>query len=178
MEKALMNWCYVLTTMLFWNPRKNNEKGIIETIPCFDNNMFLKSNKTVPLIAQINIQKPISHFTNNTTIFGNNSVGPSSKNVGPTFPFHPLHLIVYHFAWVALKVQKIGKLTNNLIFSKMKGGVNKEEVERLSHLERDWQKVVLEQNKEEEGTKMETKSENKRRRKNVSFSNGGRLMFS
>jgi hypothetical protein len=60
----------------------------------------------------------------------------------------------------------------------MKGGVNKEEVERLSHLERDWQKVVLEQNKEEEGTKMETKSENKRRRKNVSFSNGGRLMFS
>jgi hypothetical protein len=57
-------------------------------------------------------------------------------------------------------------------------GVSKEEAERLSQQEKDKQKIALKQNKEEEGTKMETKSENEKRRKNVNFSSGGRLMFS
>jgi len=39
----------------------------------------------------------------------------------------------------------------------MKGGVSKEEVKKLTHLGRDKQKIIVEQKKEEEGTKMETK---------------------
>jgi hypothetical protein len=39
----------------------------------------------------------------------------------------------------------------------MKGGVSKEEVKKLTHLGRDKQKNIVEQKKEEEGTKMETK---------------------
>ncbi len=49
-------------------------------------------------------------------------------------------------------------------------GVNKEEAKRLSQLDKDRQKIVVEQNKEEEGIKMETKLENGRKRK--IFSNG------
>jgi hypothetical protein len=55
----------------------------------------------------------------------------------------------------------------------MKGGMSKEEIKRLSQLSKDRQKVV----DEEEGIKMETESENEKR-KIVSFSNGDRLMFS
>jgi hypothetical protein len=55
----------------------------------------------------------------------------------------------------------------------MKGGMSKVEIEKLSQLSKDRQKVV----DEEEGIEMETKSENERR-KIVSFSSGDRLMFS
>jgi len=85
------------------------------------------------------------------------------------FPFHPLHFIFCHSTRVARKVQKINKLTRDLVFGKMKG-VNKEEAKRLSQLDKDRQKIVVEQNKEEEGIKMETKLENGRKRK--IFSNG------
>jgi hypothetical protein len=73
-------------------------------------------------------------------------------------------------------VQKFGRSTKDLIFGKMKGGVSKEEAERLSHLGRDRQQVVVEHKEEEEGIERETELRNERR-KIVSFSNGGRLMF-
>jgi hypothetical protein len=41
-------------------------------------------------------------------------------------------------------VQKIRRSTKDLIFGKMKGGMNKEEVERLSQLGRDRQQAVVE----------------------------------
>jgi len=58
----------------------------------------------------------------------------------------------------------------------MKGGLNKEDAKRFSHLKRNGQKNAIEQNKEEEGIEMETKPKNERRRK--IFSSGVRLMFS
>jgi hypothetical protein len=46
----------------------------------------------------------------------------------------------------------------------MKGGLNKEKAEWFSQLERNRQKIVVEHNEEEEGIKMETKSENETRK--------------
>jgi hypothetical protein len=59
-------------------------------------------------------------------------VGPLSINVGPSFPFHPLHFIFFHSFQVAPSVQKIGRSTRDLVFGKMKRGISKEEVERLA----------------------------------------------
>ncbi len=59
----------------------------------------------------------------------------------------------------------------------MRGEVSKEQAKRLSQLKRDRQKVVVEQNKEKEGTEMELETENERR-ESVSFFGGGRFMFS
>jgi hypothetical protein len=55
--------------------------------------------------------------------------------------------------------------------------VNKVEVERLAQLGKDRQKFAIKQKEEEEGTKMGTELENKRR-KIVNFFGGFRLMFS
>jgi hypothetical protein len=47
-----------------------------------------------------------------------------------------LCILFCHFIQIAHRVQKIDRSTRDLIFGKMKGGVNKEEAERLSQLER------------------------------------------
>jgi len=62
---------------------KERRKSVSEPIPHFGNNVFSESNKKVQCIAYINIREPIPHFTNNVAIFGNNSIGPLSINVGP-----------------------------------------------------------------------------------------------
>ncbi len=115
----------------------------------------------------------ISCFKNNIVVFKNNSVGLLNINVVPFLAFHHLHFLLFHSSQVASRVSKIGRLTKDLVFSKMKGGMSKVEIEKLSQLSKDRQKVV----DEEEGIEMETKSENERR-KIVSFSSGDRLMFS
>jgi hypothetical protein len=74
-------------------------------------------------------------------------------------------------------VQKIGSLTQTSVFGKMRRGVNKVEVERFAQLGRDGQNIVIKHKEEEEGTKMGIELENETR-KIVSFSCGGRLMFS
>jgi hypothetical protein len=72
---------------------KEHGKGISEPISCFENNAFSNSNKKVQRVTQIDIQKPTPHFTNNTIVLGNNSIGPSSINVGPSLPFHLWHFL-------------------------------------------------------------------------------------
>ncbi len=120
------------SNMFLKSNEKEHEKGISESMLCFGNNAFSKSNKKEQCFAQINIQEPIRCFANNVTIFGNNSIGPLSRNVGLSLPFHPLHFIFFHSSRVAPKVQKINRSTRNLVFGKMRGGVSKEEVERLA----------------------------------------------
>jgi hypothetical protein len=68
-------------------------------------------------------------------------------------------------------MQEIDRLTKVFVFDKIRRGMNKEEAERFSWLEKDRQKVVVEQTKEEEGNEMETEPENEKMRKNVIFSN-------
>jgi hypothetical protein len=63
-----------------------------------------QSNKKKQHIARIGIQQPISCLSNNVTIFENNSVSPPNTNVGPFFPFHPLHFLFSHSFRIALKV--------------------------------------------------------------------------
>ncbi len=64
---------------------KERKKRIIELMSSFDNKTFFESNKKV---QHVGIQELIPRFTNNTTIFKNNSGGPSSINVRPSLPFH------------------------------------------------------------------------------------------
>ncbi len=111
---------------------------------CFGNNTFLKSNEKVQHVTQIGIQESISCFANNVAISKNNLVGPLSINVGPSFPFHPSYFLFFHSVQVAPRMQKIDSSTQTLIFDKMRGGVNKEEVERLAQLDKDRQKFVVE----------------------------------
>jgi len=156
---------------------KEHGKGINQLMPHFVNNGFLKSNEEVQHITRINTQKPILHFANNTVIFKNNSVGKPNINVGPSLPFHPLHFLFFHSFQIALRVQKISSSTQTLVFGKMRRGVNKVEVERFAQLGRDGQNFAIKHKEEEEGTEMGIELENETR-KIVSFSCGGRLMFS
>jgi hypothetical protein len=48
----------------------------------------------------------------------------------------------------------------------------------LAQLSREKQKIVVEQKEEEEETEMKTEQKNEKRKKTMSFSSGGRLMFS
>ncbi len=66
-------------------------------------------------------------------------------------------------------MQKIDRSTKDLVFTKMKGGVSKEEAKRLAQLGRDRMKATLEQKEEEEGTEMEIELENEKRRNAVSI---------
>ncbi len=83
--------------------------------------------------------------------------------MGPSFPFHPLHFLFFRYFQVAPNVQKISRLTKDLVFGKMRERLNKEEVERLSQIGRDKQKVVVEHKEEKEGIEMETEPENEKR---------------
>jgi hydrogenase maturation factor HypF (carbamoyltransferase family) len=55
--------------------------------------MFLQQRKC---IVQIGIQEPMLCLENNATFSINNLVHPLSINVGPFFPFHPLHFLFFH----------------------------------------------------------------------------------
>jgi tRNA C32,U32 (ribose-2'-O)-methylase TrmJ len=57
--------------------------------------------------------------------------------VGPFFPFQPLHFLFSRYSQVAPNVQKISRSTKDLVFGKMREGLNKEEVERISKIGRD-----------------------------------------
>lgn len=78
------------------------------------------------------------------------------------FPF------CHHSFQIAPIVQKFSRLTKDLVFNKMRG-VNKEEAKRLSQLGGDRQKVVVEHNKEVEGTEMETKIKKRDKEKDCEF---------
>ncbi len=91
--------------------------------------------------------------------------------MGPSFPFHPSHFIFSHSSQIAPRVQKINRSTKDLVFTQMKGRMRKEEAERLARLGRDRMKATLEQNEEEEGTKMEIEPKNERK-EIVSISSG------
>jgi len=101
-------------------------------MPCFSNNSFLEFNEEVQCITRISIQKSILRFINNVAIFRNNSIGPLSINVGPSFPFHPLNFHFSHSSRIALQVQKLDSSTQIFVFGKMRKGMSKEEVETLT----------------------------------------------
>jgi hypothetical protein len=98
---------------------------------CFDSNAFSNSNEKVQCFTRIGIQKPTPHFTNNAIVLGNNSIGPSSINVGPSLPFHLWHFLFCHSSQVAPRVQKVNISTKDLVFGKMRK-MSKEEAKRLS----------------------------------------------
>ncbi len=89
-------------------------------------------------------------------------------------PLSHFTLCIYycHSIRVAPTMQEIGRSTKAFVFDKIGGGMNKKDVERFSWLEKDRQKVVVEQIEEEEGNEMEIESKNERMRKNVNFFGG------
>jgi hypothetical protein len=105
-------------------------------MPHFGNNTFLESNEQEQHITQINIQEPILYFANNAAIFKKNFVGPLIINVGPSFPFHPLHFLFFCSSLIPLgyllECKKLLDWLKALIFGKIIWDVNKEEVERLA----------------------------------------------
>lgn len=89
---------------------------------------FVSSSKQYPMKKNRNgINELMPCLANNVIIFKNNSTNPLSINVGPFFPFHPLHFHLSHSFQLVPRMKKIIIYTRKLVLGKMNGGMHKKE---------------------------------------------------
>jgi len=97
---------------------KEHGNGNNELMLHFGNNAFSESNENVQYIALIDIQESMPRFANNMIVSGNNFIDPSSINVGPSLPFHPLNFLFPHSFQVVPRVQKFSISTRRFFLTK------------------------------------------------------------
>ncbi len=127
--------------------KKNTKRAWVNLCPSFNNKVFLKSNEKehrkgisdwccVLTTCFWNPTRRLNQYPRTNIAFCKQCVYFQKQfgwptNVGPSLPFHPLHIILFYSSWVVPKVQKISRSIRALVFGKMRGGMNKEEIEKL-----------------------------------------------